>query len=117
MGLVLNREGLFSENQEVDQFCEIGIQFLLFEMGLELSVSRLKSLAKYAFGLGLGQVLFVNILFALALLPPGHAFGTMVLSHVPLPGAMDTGDLLQIGNVLEVRRCKLDPSLIKHLVF
>ena len=68
-GLLLNQEGIFSENQEVDQFCELGIQFLLFEMGLELSVSRLKALGKYAFGLGLNQVLFVNLLFAAALLP------------------------------------------------
>jgi Kef-type K+ transport system membrane component KefB len=54
-GLLLNRAGLFIENQEVDQFCELGIQFLLFEMGLELSAKRLQSLAKYAFGLGLTQ--------------------------------------------------------------
>ena len=52
VGLLLNQEGVFSENREVDQFCELGIQFLLFEMGLELSVSRLKALGKYAFGLG-----------------------------------------------------------------
>ena len=74
-------EGLFDENKEVDQFCELGIQFLLFEMGLELSVQRLKALGKYAFGLGLNQVLFVNILFAAALLPPGHALGTAVLER------------------------------------
>ena len=43
VGLLLNQEGVFSENREVDQFCELGIQFLLFEMGLELSVQRLKA--------------------------------------------------------------------------
>lgn len=98
-GLLLNQEGIFSENQEVDQFCELGIQFLLFEMGLELSVQRLKALGKYAFGLGLNQVLFGNILFAAALLPPGHAIGTMILERVQSGAGVD--ELLQIESTLE----------------
>ena len=96
-GLLLNQEGLFSENQEVEQFCELGIQFLLFEMGLELSVKRLKALGKYAFGLGLNQVLFVNILFAAALLPPGHALGTQVLEAIQNTDI----DILQINSSLQ----------------
>lgn len=32
------------------------VSFQLFEMGLELSLARLKALAKYAFGMGLAQV-------------------------------------------------------------
>ena len=35
---------------------EVGILFLLFEQGLELSLKRLRALAKYAFGLGLLQI-------------------------------------------------------------
>ena len=96
-GLLLNRAGLFIENQEVDQFCELGIQFLLFEMGLELSAKRLQSLAKYAFGLGLTQVLFVNLVFAAALLPAGEAFGTKVLEFIQ-PG---NDDMLQVSSILE----------------
>ena len=98
-GLLLNQEGIFSENQEVDQFCELGIQFLLFEMGLELSISRLKALGKYAFGLGLNQVLFVNLLFAAALLPPGHAVGTQILGYVQSGANVDS--LLQIDSSLQ----------------
>ena len=97
VGLLLNQEGLFSENEEVDQFCELGIQFLLFEMGLELSVSRLKALGKYAFGLGLNQVLFVNLLFAAALLPAGDAIGTKVLGFVQNTDV----DILQINSSLQ----------------
>ena len=97
IGLVLNRAGLFIENQEVDQFCELGIQFLLFEMGLELSSKKLQSLAKYAFGLGLSQVLFVNLVFAAALLPAGNALGTKVLEFIQ-PG---NDQLLQVSSVLE----------------
>lgn len=32
------------------------VSFQLFEMGLELSLARLKALAKYAFGMGFAQV-------------------------------------------------------------
>jgi len=96
-GLLLNREGLFAENQEVDQFCELGIQFLLFEMGLELSVQRLKALAKYAFGLGLTSLVVLNILFALALLPAGDAFGTMVLETIENRNI----EILQINSTLQ----------------
>jgi len=35
---------------------EMFVSFQLFEMGLELSLARLKALAKYAFGMGLAQV-------------------------------------------------------------
>ena len=97
IGLLLHRFGLFVENQEVDQFCELGIQFLLFEMGLELSVKRLTSLAKYAFGLGFTQVLFVNLAFAAALLPAGSAIGTAVLEYIQ-PG---NDEMLQVSSVLE----------------
>jgi Kef-type K+ transport system membrane component KefB len=40
----------------VQHLSELGVLFLLFEMGLELSLDRLKSLAKYAFGMGSLQV-------------------------------------------------------------
>jgi Kef-type K+ transport system membrane component KefB len=96
-GLGLNKLGLFIENQEVDQFCELGIQFLLFEMGLELSLTRLKALAKYAFGLGFTQVAAVNVLFAMALLPAGNAIGTKVLEYIQ-PG---NDQMLQVTSTLE----------------
>jgi Kef-type K+ transport system membrane component KefB len=40
----------------VQHLSELGVLFLLFEMGLELSLDRLKALAKYAFGMGSLQV-------------------------------------------------------------
>jgi hypothetical protein len=48
--------GLLKDLSDLNVLGEIGILFLLFEQGLELSVERLKSLAKYAFGLGTLQV-------------------------------------------------------------
>lgn len=48
--------GLFLKNV-VYNYSEIMlVSFQLVEMGLELSLARLKALAKYAFGMGLAQV-------------------------------------------------------------
>ncbi|XP_073267440.1 K(+) efflux antiporter 3, chloroplastic isoform X2 [Populus alba] len=55
-GIVLNQFGLIRNLTDVKVLSEWGILFLLFEMGLELSLARLKALAKYAFGMGLTQV-------------------------------------------------------------
>ena len=48
--------GMLKDLSDLNTLGEVGILFLLFEQGLELSVERLKSLAKYAFGLGTLQV-------------------------------------------------------------
>ncbi|CAI9787068.1 unnamed protein product [Fraxinus pennsylvanica] len=55
-GVVLNQLGLIRNLIDVKVLSEWGILFLLFEMGLELSLARLKALAKFAFGMGLSQV-------------------------------------------------------------
>jgi predicted Kef-type K+ transport protein len=47
---------LLNNREDVEKLSELGVLFLLFEMGLELSLDRLKSLAKYAFGMGSLQV-------------------------------------------------------------
>ncbi|XP_022726852.1 K(+) efflux antiporter 3, chloroplastic-like isoform X2 [Durio zibethinus] len=55
-GVVLNQFALIRNLTDVKILSEWGILFLLFEMGLELSLARLKALAKFAFGMGLTQV-------------------------------------------------------------
>lgn len=59
-GAVLGPAGLsvIKDLNELDTLGELGISFLLFEQGLELSLDRLKALSKYAFGLGTAQVRF-----------------------------------------------------------
>ena len=42
--------------QELSQLAELGVVFLLFSIGLELSWERLRSLRRYVFGLGALQV-------------------------------------------------------------
>ncbi|VAI26855.1 unnamed protein product [Triticum turgidum subsp. durum] len=81
-GVVLNQFGLIRNLTDVKLLSEWGILFLLFEMGLELSLSRLKALAKFAFGIGLPQVLLSTLAFAAFELPPNGAIGTRILQFL-----------------------------------
>ncbi|CAH9081910.1 unnamed protein product [Cuscuta europaea] len=55
---------------------------LLFEMGLELSLARLKALAKFAFGMGLTQVILSTLAFSAFELPPNAAIGTRIMEFL-----------------------------------
>ncbi|KAG5023225.1 hypothetical protein JHK82_019127 [Glycine max] len=81
-GVVLNQFGLIRNLTDVKVLSEWGILFLLFEMGLELSLARLKALAKYAFGMGLAQVVLSTLAFTAFELPPNGAVGTKILEFL-----------------------------------
>ncbi|KAK6136444.1 hypothetical protein DH2020_029800 [Rehmannia glutinosa] len=81
-GVVLNQFGLIRNITDVKVLSEWGILFLLFEMGLELSLARLRALAKFAFGLGLTQVLLSTLAFTAFELPPNGAIGTRILEFL-----------------------------------
>lgn len=81
-GVVLNQLGLIRNITDVKALSELGILFLLFEMGLELSLARLRALAKFAFGLGLAQVLLSTLAFTAFELPPNGAIGTKILEFL-----------------------------------
>ncbi|GER42109.1 glutathione-regulated potassium-efflux system protein [Striga asiatica] len=81
-GVVLNQLGLIRNITDVKVLSEWGILFLLFEMGLELSLARLRALAKFAFGLGLTQVLLSTLAFSAFELPPNGAIGTRILEFL-----------------------------------
>ncbi|XP_071721694.1 K(+) efflux antiporter 3, chloroplastic [Rutidosis leptorrhynchoides] len=81
-GVVLNQFGLIRNLTDVKVLSEWGILFLLFEMGLELSLGRLKALAKFAFGMGLTQVVLSTLAFTAFELPPNGAIGTKILEFL-----------------------------------
>lgn len=81
-GVILNQLGLIRNLTDVKVLSEWGILFLLFEMGLELSLARLKALAKFAFGLGLAQVVLSTLAFTAFELPPNGAIGTRILEFL-----------------------------------
>lgn len=79
-GLVLGQLGLFRDIGDIEKLSELGVLFLLFEMGLELSFDRLKALAKFAFGLGGLQMLCGTVAFTAFALPAGNSIGTQILN-------------------------------------
>ncbi|KAJ7553953.1 hypothetical protein O6H91_06G120000 [Diphasiastrum complanatum] len=81
-GVVLNQLGLIRNVMDIKALSELGILFLLFEMGLELSLARLKALARFAFGMGLAQVFFSTLAFTAFELPPNGAIGTKMLEFL-----------------------------------
>ena len=81
-GLLLKQLGLTKDLEDLERLSELGVLFLLFEMGLELSLDRLKALAKYAFGLGTLQMIVCTSAFSLFALPVGNGLGTNILEKV-----------------------------------
>jgi glutathione-regulated potassium-efflux system protein KefB len=76
-GIVIGPLGrLITEGEEILSFAELGVVFLLFVIGLELKPSRLWSLRKDIFGLGLAQVLLTGlVLTGLANILAGFGIG------------------------------------------
>lgn len=63
-GLLIGPSGLalIGEVEEIRAVAELGVVFLLFVIGLELSVDRLKALKRWVFGLGTAQVVVTSVI-------------------------------------------------------
>lgn len=72
---------------------EFGVVFLLFNIGLELSVERLSSMKKYVFGLGTAQVLVTAVVVGLV----AH-----VVAALPGPAAIVVGNGLALSSTAVV---------------
>ena len=57
---------LVSDRENIQTLAGFGIVFLLFAIGLELSVKRLRQMRRFVFGLGTAQFLVTAALLALA---------------------------------------------------
>jgi len=66
-GVVMGPHGLrlVKDVEDIKELADFGVLFLLFEMGLELSLERLRKLRKYAFGLGTLQVAVTSLLLTI----------------------------------------------------
>jgi CPA2 family monovalent cation:H+ antiporter-2 len=67
VGMAVGPHGaaVFAENEQVAAFAEFGVVFLMFSIGLEFSLARLKAMRRLVFGFGGGQVL-ISLLGAMA---------------------------------------------------
>ncbi|KAJ4956170.1 hypothetical protein NE237_012953 [Protea cynaroides] len=72
---------------------EFGVVFLLFNIGLELSVERLSSMKKYVFGLGSAQVLVTAVVVGLV---------ARFISGLPGPAAIVIGNGLALSSTAVV---------------
>lgn len=79
-----NGMGLISGIHTTETLAELGIVFFLFEMGIELSFDRLKSMRRDVFGLGMSQFLGS----ALAIAAVGSMFGIPANALVVLGGGL-----------------------------
>lgn len=82
LGIVMDVEG-------VRHLAELGVVFLLFNIGLELSLDRLQTMQKFVFGLGGLQVVVTTVLIAATV---------SALSSVYGPGAIVLGGGLALSS-------------------
>jgi CPA2 family monovalent cation:H+ antiporter-2 len=66
--------GLIARSHSVDLLGEIGIVFMMFSIGLEFSLSKLRAMRHVVFGLGLGQVGATLLALTGLLLVLGYSF-------------------------------------------
>lgn len=78
-GLIIgpNATGLATDNEMLKHFAEFGVVFLMFSIGLEFNLSKLKSMRKIVFGFGASQV-FLTMLLTI---PAGY----LLRFFLPLP--------------------------------
>ena len=81
-GAVIGDHGLKVVTYNQTSFLgELGVVFLLFAIGLELSIERLKAMRRYVFGLGSLQVLITGLVIAAAVvLTTGDTNSAIIIS-------------------------------------
>eukprot|EP00877_Chromochloris_zofingiensis_P008397 jgi/Chrzof1/3810/Cz13g09190.t1_KEA1[v5.2] len=91
---------IISDVHQVQHLAELGVVFLLFNIGLELSLDRLQSMAKYVFGMGAAQVVLTLLGVAAFAVTLAHLSGS---SAIILGGALAMSTTAVAIQVLEDR--------------
>ncbi|MEH6664615.1 MAG: cation:proton antiporter [Brevundimonas sp.] len=73
-----------TDQAEMDVLAELGVAFLLFMIGLELSWGRLKTMRKLVFGLGVTQVLACTAALSALFLVMGQTLDTALVAGMAL---------------------------------
>ncbi|WP_332672179.1 cation:proton antiporter domain-containing protein, partial [Aromatoleum sp.] len=90
----------FSRAEDVEVFAEFGVIFLMFMIGLEMSVDRLWAMRRLVFGLGTLQV----ALTALVIGATAYAFGNALESSVVLGLVLGFSSTAVVMQLLSQRR-------------
>jgi len=92
--------GLVKETHNVELLAEFGVLFLLFTIGLDLPLRRLRAMRAYIFGLGMGQVLTTGVVIALV----AYAFGLPAQMALVVGGALALSSTATVLQLLVERR-------------
>ncbi|CAL5382978.1 unnamed protein product [Camellia sinensis] len=87
---------------ETKAIAEFEVVFLMFNIGLELSVERLSSMKKYVFGLGSAQVLVTAVVVGLV---------SRFIAGQPSPAAIIIGDGLALSSTAVVLQVTVNEQL------
>ena len=81
--------GLVPDTKETRYVAEFGVVFLMFSIGLEFSLPKLRSMRRTVFGLGMVQVvLTIGIVLLTALVFGGHFLGVSLTGAFALGGTL-----------------------------
>ncbi|THG15669.1 hypothetical protein TEA_011585 [Camellia sinensis var. sinensis] len=90
---------------ETKAIAEFEVVFLMFNIGLELSVERLSTMKKYVFGLGSAQVLVTAVVVGLV---------SRFIAGQPSPAAIIIGDGLALSSTAVVLQVTVNEQLCKY---
>ncbi len=90
-----NALALAKDSANVKYLAEFGVVFLMFVIGLEFNLPKLRSMRSLVFGLGLSQVL-LTMLGALL----GHALLVWAFSHTSMPWQMGWQGTVVLGGAM-----------------
>lgn len=112
--------GLIADVEGTRALAELGVVFLLFVIGLELSLERLKAMRRYVLGLGTAQVVVTAALLAVAvrlLLGPSPAAAAVVGGALALSSTAFVSQLLSERGEMATRhgRAALGTLLMQDL--
>lgn len=92
--------GLFAQSADTRFLAELGVVFLLFAIGLEMPIARLKAMRREMFGLGLAQVaLTATVIASIA-----WAMGQPMTAALILGGALALSSTATVLRLLVERR-------------
>jgi len=78
-GFAVANLNIFTAKPDETALADIGILCLIFEIGLELTLARIRRLAQYAFNLGIPALVITSAIFAAFTWPPGSGIGTQIM--------------------------------------
>ena len=91
--------GLVRGEATAHGIAELGVLFLLFALGLELSIDRLRVIRIYILGLGTAQVVITGVIFALIAV----ALGQSVEAAIVIGGALALSSTAVVLQLLSER--------------